>query len=635
MSKKKFWQLKNSVDHSGSTLILEGPISQESWWGDEVTPQEFRDELKKVTDKKLTVSINSVGGDVWAGVSIYNALAELDAEVTVKVDGLAASIASVIAMAGDKIIMSPGSTMMIHRASMLAMGDADDMKKAIEMLETVEEGIIQIYSDRTGQTPEAVKGMMDAETWMSPDKAVELGFADQVGSKKESEDDQPQSIFNGNFAFSMSATKDALNSYLGKVADSEKDEEDAGKPTPDEEVVAPEHSDATPEGEEALPKTDTEEVVEPTVPEVNNSTDKKEDMNKQEEIAKDQVIKPENQAPVVQKPSVKSYLKTNAAMEAFANILQEQAGKTSDDVKNAWKEHLELTMGVVNPEVFLPDTLITEIEDAFRAGGEIWNRVAKTGADVFRAAWDIQDDSDDEDGRARGYNREDQEDKAEQVLELNSRVLRPQFVYKYITLNKEDVKNSRSTGALVRYVLSELPRRIVREVERAIVIGDGRADGSDYKITSFVAITADAAANNAFAVSYTPAEGESNYESVLRARDEIEAEGPVVLICRKGYMTDMMLERNDSGGLVFAPGTDLARVLRLEAVVEPDWFTNQTDYDAVLAVLSGYKTVGDNTIESFTNFTLKQNKQEYLQELWAGGGLTFRRSAVAIEAVTS
>jgi TATA-box binding protein (TBP) (component of TFIID and TFIIIB) len=90
---KKFWQIKNSVDSSESTLILEGPIASETWWGDEVTPQEFRAELKKINSNKLTVQINSVGGDVWAGVSIHDALKELDAEVTVKVSGLAASIA--------------------------------------------------------------------------------------------------------------------------------------------------------------------------------------------------------------------------------------------------------------------------------------------------------------------------------------------------------------------------------------------------------------------------------------------------------------------------------------------------------------------------------------------------------------
>ena len=218
----KFWKLKNLVDSSGSTLILDGPISSETWWGDEVTPQLFRDELKKITSNKLTVQINSPGGDVWAGVSIYDALKDLDAEVTVKVSGLAASIASVIAMAGDKIIMTPGSTMMIHRASMIAMGNTDDMQKAIEMLKTVEEGIENIYVDRTGQTKEAVKDMMEAETWMSAEKAVELGFADEVLTQVK--DEEPVNAFMGNFAFSMSATKESLENFASKVQEQVKAE---------------------------------------------------------------------------------------------------------------------------------------------------------------------------------------------------------------------------------------------------------------------------------------------------------------------------------------------------------------------------------------------------------------------------
>ena len=135
---------------------------------------------------------------------------------------MAASIASVIAMAGDKIIMTPGSTMMIHRASMIAMGNTDDMQKAIEMLKTVEEGIENIYVDRTGQTKEAVKDMMEAETWMSAEKAVELGFADEVLTQVK--DEEPVNAFMGNFAFSMSATKESLENFASKVQEQVKAE---------------------------------------------------------------------------------------------------------------------------------------------------------------------------------------------------------------------------------------------------------------------------------------------------------------------------------------------------------------------------------------------------------------------------
>lgn len=652
MSKLKFWKIKNSVEGSGTEIYIEGAISSEEWWGDEATPSQLREELKAITSKNITVIINSGGGDVWAGLAMYNALRELDAEVTVRVDGLAASIASVIAMAGDKIIMSPGSMMMIHKASAWAGGDSEDLKKIIEMLETVEESIVPIYADRSGLSREEVQEMMDAETWMSAEEAVELGFADQVGTKKTEE---PANSFSGVLALSMSATKASAKQALAhKSVANEVVEE-----TEEENVSTPTPTPTDPTGDEDVEtptNPEKEEVKEPEIPEVveseteeNNKSTKENIMTEEEKkaaeakaktdaeaIAQSQVLEPKNQAPVTPKPDVKSYLKTKASVEAFARVLEEQAGKTSEDVKNAWKKHLEAEMGVTNPEIFLPDALITSIEDAFKAGGEIWNRVAKTGSDVFRAAWDTEDDVSSEDGRGRGYNRADEPEKQEQVLTIADRVLRPQFVYKYITLNKEDVKNQRSTGALVTYVLSELPRRIVREIERAIVIGDGRAPGSDFKIDSFVSIKADATAGNVFASTYVPVEGESRAESVAKAKDLLESEGEVVLIAKKGYSTSARFEKNSEGDLLYPLGTSATAILDVSAIIEPDWFTDTTDADndAYLAQLTNYKTVGDNSIESFTNFILKTNKQEYLQEIFVGGGLTGRKSAVAISAST-
>lgn len=635
---KKFWKWSDAVESTDSELVLEGDISDFTWWGDEVTPKEFRDELKKHSGD-LTVSLNSPGGDVFAGVSIYNALREYDGNVTVRVDGLAASIASVVAMAGDKVIMSPGSMMMIHKPWTLAIGDADELDKIKEVLVGIEKSVVPIYASRTGKSEEEIQALLDAETWMTAEQAVDMGFADElIEAKKSSFSDAIKSALNGQLAFSMSASKKPMEDFVQKVkAQTETPEE--GKET-DVTSTPPETADEVVE-----PKTDDGEVTapqpkEPEQPaEETNAVEKEETAmspeDKAKELAKDQVIQPSAQARVEQKETVKGYLDSKESMEAFARVLEDQAGKTSEDVKKAWKEHLEVKLGVTNPEIFLPTALISEIEDAFKEGGEIWNRVTKTGADVFRAAWDAEDDVSSEDGRGRGYNRSVAADKAEQVLTITDRVLRPQFVYKYITLNKEDVKNQRSTGALVRYVLTELPRRIIREIERAIVIGDGRANGTAYKISSFVAIKADTTAGNVFAATYTPVADESRYEALLRARDLLEAEGEVVMVSKRGFLTDLLLEKDQDGKFLFAPGSDLVRLLRLSANIEPDWMTEDTDNDAYLAVFSGYKTVGDASIESFTNFILKTNKQEYLQEIWAGGGLTMRKSAVAIAAATS
>jgi hypothetical protein len=333
-------------------------------------------------------------------------------------------------------------------------------------------------------------------------------------------------------------------------------------------------------------------------------------------------------------------------MDVFAGILEanpgEKGGQSSAKVRDAWKKHLEVKAGVTNPEVFLPEPLVTAIQNAFEDGGEIWNRVAKVGADVWNAAWDAEDDVNSNDGRARGYNRADAEEKAEQELTFDTRILRPQFVYKYITLNKEDIKEQRSTGALVTYILSELPQRIVREVERAIVLGDGRASGDDYKIKEgdprgFYPILADAVEGNFFADEVTLVGDESSAEAVAKAKDLIQTAGEVVLIAKKGYSTAARFEKDNDGRLLFPLGSKASDVFDIDTVIEPDWFTdtNSPDVDAIVVVLSGYKVVGDTSIEGFQNFILKTNKQEYLQEIWAGGGLSQKKAAVAIPAATS
>lgn len=636
---KQFWKFSNEVSSAGKEVYIDGVISDESWWGDEATPQQLREELQAYANgQPLTVVLNSVGGDVFAGLAMYNALRELDSEVTIRVDGLAASIASVIAMAGDNIIMSPGSMMMVHRPSTIAWGNADEMQKTIELLQTIEESIFPIYADRTGLSLEQVTELVNAETWMSAEKAVELGFADSLAKsvKKPETEEAPQNAFNA-FAFSMKATADAIAKSAphaeaepeAPVPDKE-EEEEVIPPTPD-----PEPTPTPPEGDEPAPADESKPVEEPSEEapaeqpkdEPTNSAEKETPvMGKPTETPEGIVDQLPTPAPSA--PTAEQYLSTRKSIEDFAQILVDHAGQEAKDVKAAWGNHLA-TMGITNPDILLPSALITEIEDAFKEGGEIWNLVNKTGLTVFRAAWDTVTG---ENSRAKGYNRAEEENKAEEVITLADRVLRPQFIYKYITLNKEDIKENRDTGALVRYVLSELPRRIIREVERAIVIGDGRADGSDYKIDSFLSILDDAEGAGNVAVVYTPGAGESKYETLLRVRAQLKAEGAKYLVAKSEYLIEVLLEQNANGGFLWAPGTDVARAMGFAGSIEPDWLddTSSPDYDAFGVVFSQYRTVGDNTIEAFTNFVLKTNKQEYLQEIYAGGALTALRSGVAV-----
>lgn len=175
--KRKFWNWVK--DDAGRTLFLNGEISDETWYGDEVTPRLFKDELE-ACQGDITVWINSPGGDVFAAAQIYNMLMDYKGNVTVKIDGLAASAASVIAMAGTEVLMSPVAMMMIHNPMTVAIGDSQELQKAIEMLSEVKESIINAYEIKSGLSRAKLSRLMDAESWFNAKKAIEMGFADKL-----------------------------------------------------------------------------------------------------------------------------------------------------------------------------------------------------------------------------------------------------------------------------------------------------------------------------------------------------------------------------------------------------------------------------------------------------------------------
>ena len=185
---KKFWNWIHD-DSGGRVLRLEGPIDNESFWGDEITPAMFRDDLE-AEEGDVTVWINSPGGNVFAAAEIYTMLRDYAGSVTVRIASLAASAASVIAMAGDRVQMSPTALLMIHDPSTIAMGNAKDMEKAIETLNEVKESIINAYMAKTGLRHNKVAELMESETWMNAKKALDLGFCDEIlyEAKKEEPD---------------------------------------------------------------------------------------------------------------------------------------------------------------------------------------------------------------------------------------------------------------------------------------------------------------------------------------------------------------------------------------------------------------------------------------------------------------
>ena len=194
----KFWNWVKNEETNETELIFNGPISEESWFGDEITPALFRDELAKISGN-LTVWLSSPGGDVFAASQIYTMLRNHKGKVTVKIDGIAASAASVVAMAGDETLISPTGMMMIHNPSTVAMGNKADMEKAISLLEEVKETILNAYEDKTHLSRTRLSHLMDEETWFNAKKAKQLGFVDgilfaerKLPFEEEPEEDEPE-----------------------------------------------------------------------------------------------------------------------------------------------------------------------------------------------------------------------------------------------------------------------------------------------------------------------------------------------------------------------------------------------------------------------------------------------------------
>lgn len=184
---KKCWKIRNAADSSEEAeLLIYGDISDETWWGDEVTPRQFHDDLATLEGKDLCVRINSGGGDVFAAVAIYNQLKTYGGKVTTRIDGLAASAATIIACAGEQVIMPSNALFMIHNPAMFAFGgyDANEMRECAAQLDVVKQTIVNTYLTRSSLSEEELCQMMDDETWMTADEALDYGFVDTVDEKE-------------------------------------------------------------------------------------------------------------------------------------------------------------------------------------------------------------------------------------------------------------------------------------------------------------------------------------------------------------------------------------------------------------------------------------------------------------------
>ena len=206
---KKFWNWVKDEKSDTRTLYLDGVIAEESWFDDDVTPHAFKADLN-AGEGDIVIWLNSPGGDCIAASQIYTMLMDYKGKVTIKIDGIAASAASVIAMAGTTVFMAPTALMMVHNPLTVAIGDSEEMQKAISMLSEVKESIINAYEIKTGLSRTKLSHLMDAETWLNANKAIELGFADDIL------EDEKKRVQQDDFTYAFSR-RTVTNSLLNKM----------------------------------------------------------------------------------------------------------------------------------------------------------------------------------------------------------------------------------------------------------------------------------------------------------------------------------------------------------------------------------------------------------------------------------
>lgn len=337
-----------------------------------------------------------------------------------------------------------------------------------------------------------------------------------------------------------------------------------------------------------------------------------------------------------------TWLDSPDAMAAFERTLIDNDNKGVEAFHKEWADTVSRNMtgtasfGVAKTDVdkFIPTEAITTISDALNTRGSgLWNLFRKTGMDRLTIGGNVLGLT--EATRAHGYPVTSYgTKKKEQTPSFVKRELTADYTYKYIILNKGDIRRTQKPGALLRYILSELPNYIVQTIERQVVLG-----GYD-DMAHFRAITTDAAdkasdwAGEKFARSYTLGE-ETPLMGFVKASHMVRAQGNKVLVCNADTVADLLMSADANGNSFIALGGDdtLARALGVSQIITPEWWTAEDDKKVAGVVLSAshYALVGDTSVESFTNFALQTNTNEYLQEIYAGGGLDAEKSAVVIK----
>lgn len=346
----------------------------------------------------------------------------------------------------------------------------------------------------------------------------------------------------------------------------------------------------------------------------------------------------------------KTWLDSDDAMIAFERALIASDNKGVEAFHREWAETVNRNMSDTasfgasagnvngvdadNVNKFIPTEAITTISDALNTRGSgLWNLLRKTGLDRLTIGGNVNGLT--EATRAHGYPVASYgTEKKKQVLSFVKRELQADYTYKYITLNKGDIRRTQRPGALLRYVLQELPNYIIQTIERQITLG-GYTDMDHFRsVVTDAGDTSSEWNGNRFALSYTMT-NDAPLMDFVRASHMVRAQGNKVLLCNADTVADLLMSADANGNTYIALGGDdtLARALGVNQIITPEWWTDTDDTTTMGVIMSAshYPVVGDTSIEAFTNFALSTNTNEYLQEIYAGGGLDAEKSAVVIK----
>ena len=324
------------------------------------------------------------------------------------------------------------------------------------------------------------------------------------------------------------------------------------------------------------------------------------------------------------KVALGNFLNSKDAMRQFASAVKNS--KNSSEFRSNWREVLTkngiTTDGEANTGI-LPEAILTEINDLWENSADNFLSLLDiTGLKAIKALYD-SNDVDAETARAKGHKKGDE--KAEQELVFLPKEIRAQIVYKYIRIDRETVEYEGGDGMLMQYVARELTYRIYHEIMRAVLVGDGRDASSEYKISKIEAIID---ADSIYTTAITAEGTTPTMTDFMNLVNAIEADGAIVLVTSKEYLTAIRARKFAEGGTTeYVPVNDVAGMLGVDTIITTKLLPTTSNVAAIAFVGKAYKVVGDVTMHGFEDFNLSYNKNEYLYELYIGGGLTTPYSA--------